>query len=90
MPEFIREDGMFEKTLQEEALRFKGIPYDYMFQKGGKAFYCFELAATCLKSVYPELQLKCKEIVKGKKIYDENTFLDADFFKVVFDSRKGR
>lgn len=86
-PTFIRPDGMFEKTLQNITLRFVGTPYDYLFSKGDKALYCFELAATSLKSVYPELQLKCKEIIKGKRIYDGNTFLDDDFFTIKFDSR---
>lgn len=88
-PKFIRNKETFEKDLQNFADKVLGLPYDYLFNKDGKAFYCFELAAMALKSVYSELQLKCKEIVKGKRIFDENTFLDDDFFQIIFDSRKG-
>lgn len=77
------------EVLPKTVLRFKGIPYDYLFKDGGKAFYCFELAAECLKTVFPHLALKCREILKGKKIYDHDTFLDKELFKVVFDTRKG-
>ena len=76
------------EVLPKTVLRFKGTKYDYLFKDGGKAFYCFELAAECLKDVYPHLNLKCREIVAGKKIYDHDTFLDADLFTVVFDTRK--
>lgn len=86
-PKFIRNKEIFEVELKDAALKFQGVPYDYMFQHGEKAFYCFEFVATCFKSVYSEIQFKCKEIVKGKRIYDANTFLDKDFFNVVFDSR---
>lgn len=87
-PMFIRNRDQFEEEIKKSTLRFIGLPYDYLFKKGGTAFYCFELAAVCLKEVYPELQFQCREIIKGKKIYDENTFLDKGFFKIVFDSRK--
>ena len=87
-PVFIRRDKeFFETTLQKETLKFIGLPYDYIFKRGGNSFYCFELAATALKCVYNELQLRCREIVKNKRIYDENTFLDGDFFVKIFDSR---
>ena len=78
------------EVLPKTVLRFKGIKYDYLFKDGGKAFYCFENAAECLKDVYPHLNLKCREILKGKKIYDHNTFLDPELFNVVFDTRKAR
>lgn len=87
-PKFIREVNGFNYMIHEAARLYQGKPYDYLFNKDGKAFYCFELCAACFKSAYSELQLKCKEVVKGKRIYDENTFLDKDFFEVVFDSRK--
>ena len=77
-----------QAILPKTVLRLKGTPYDYLFSQGGKAVYCFELAAICLKDVFPSLNLKVREIVKGKKIYDHNTFLDPEFFEIVFDSRK--
>lgn len=77
------------EVLPKTVLRFKGIPYDYLFNANGKAFYCFELAAACLNDSYPHANLKCKEILKGKKIFDHNTFLDASMFTIVFDTRKG-
>jgi len=87
-PIFIRSDKKaFEINVQQFALDSQGIPYDYGFGFGADAFYCFEFSAFSLKRPYPELQLKCKEIIKGKKIYDHNTFLDEKFFKIVFDSR---
>jgi len=88
-PKFIREDSDgFIYAIHEYARKVKGSPYDYLFNSDGKAFYCFELAAMCLKSVYSEIQFKCIEIVKSKKIYSEETFLDTDFFEIIFDSRK--
>lgn len=88
-PIFIRDKEVFEKEILNFANKVIGMPYDYLFNKNGKAYYCFELAAMSFKNVYSELQLKCKEIVKGKRIFDENTFLDEDFFEVIFDSRVG-
>ena len=87
-PTFIRNKDDFEWELQQNIQDYVGLPYDYLFNLDGKAFYCFELVAMSLKSVYSELQLKCKTIVKGKRIYDENTFLDERFFKVIHDSRE--
>ncbi len=78
------------EVLPKTVLRFKGIPYDYLFKKDGKAFYCFELAVACLNDVYPHASFKCREIVKSKKIFDHNTFLDEEMFNVVFDTRKGK
>lgn len=74
--------------LQEEAKKRKGIPYDYLFSKGDKAFYCFELVADIYKSVKPEMVLNREEIVKGYFIYDEGTFLNDPRFKVVFDNKE--
>ena len=89
LPRFIRTSkAIFNKKLKSVADKYVGLPYDYLFNKDGRAFYCFELAATCLKDIYPELGLKCREILKGKRIYDENTFLDDKYFRIVFDSRK--
>lgn len=79
---------LLTEVLPKTVLRFKGIPYDYLFRNGGKAFYCFELAAACINDVYPHASLKCREIVKSKKIFDHNTFLDESMFNVVFDTRK--
>lgn len=74
-------------ALCEEALGFLHVPYDFIFKLGKEAFYCFELAGTCLETVIPSLQLKLNEIVKSKVIYDENTFLDTNNFNILFDSR---
>lgn len=86
-PKFIRGKENFTEALHNAAKLSLGTPYDYMFELTPRAFYCYELVAACFKYAYPELQLKCKEIVKGKRIYDGDTFLDANFFEVVFDSR---
>jgi len=75
--------------IKMEAEKLIGIPYDYLFQKDRKKLYCFENIATVFKAVRPDLNLKCTEIVKGKRIYDSNTFLkDAEKFTLMFDSRK--
>jgi len=89
-PKFIRgEKYIFDAQLQRASMKMQGIPYDYLFEHGNKAFYCFELAVECLRNIYPEIRFKCREIIKGKRIYDESTFLDPQFFEVVFDSRGG-
>jgi len=87
-PNFIRDKADFNTKVQKLALKLKGIPYDYLFNPDGTAFYCFELAAITFRNVYSEVQLQCNEIIKGKRIYNEKTFLDKDFFEVVYDSRK--
>ena len=88
-PTFLRDEEVFEKSLHAVTGYVLGTPYDYLFQEGGEAFYCFELVQHLLSEIYSGLSLQAKEIVKGKKIYDANTFLDERFFKVIFDSRKG-
>lgn len=88
-PKFIRQDlKSFEYNIQDYIQKVIGLPYDYLFNKDGKAFYCFELCAEALKYVYAELRLECVEIIKAKRIYDHNTFLDEKFFEIVFDSRE--
>lgn len=79
---------ILQAELQKTVLRFKGTPYDYLFDRGVKSMYCFELAAMCLQDIFPSLKLKVREILKGKQIFDHNTFLDSEFFEIVFDSRK--
>lgn len=81
---------LLTEVLPKTVLRFKGIPYDYLFRNGGKAFYCFELVAACINDVYPHASLKVKEIIKAKKIFDHTTFLDEEMFKIVFDTRKAK
>ncbi len=86
-PTFIRDYDKFKYAIQDAALGFKDIEYDYMFKIGNKNLYCFELVAECFKCVFPYINLKCNNIAKAKKIYDENTFLDEEFFEVIIDSR---
>lgn len=86
-PIFIRDKKAFSDAVQQFASKSLGVPYDYLFNTDKQAYYCFELAAAGLKYVYSELQLKCKTILKGKRIYDHDTFLDPEFFEIVFDSR---
>jgi len=86
-PNFIRKIDTFVEDLSEAGKAFEGTPYDYLFKKGAKAFYCFELVVAMFNRAYPEIRFKCKDIVKGKKIFDHDTFLDEDFFEVSFDTR---
>lgn len=75
--------------LFEEAKKFIGIPYDFSFKIGNKALYCFENVIAVFKALRPELDYKRNDIVKGKSIYDHNTFLsDKYLFTVLFDSRE--
>jgi hypothetical protein len=77
------------KMAGESALKYIGLPYDYIFKKGDDAFYCFELIAKAYNDVMPDKMLKCKEIVKGKRIYDSETFTkDSDNWEIVMDSRE--
>jgi len=70
-----------------EAQRIIGIPYDYLFANGTKAFYCFEAVAHIFKMLRPEVQLISKQIIKGKSTYGHQTFLeDTEKFSVVFNS----
>ena len=65
----------------------KGTPYDYLFNQDGKSFYCYELCADFIKECFPTVNLKSKEIIKNKYIYDHETFLDNELFSIIFDSR---
>lgn len=88
-PRFLRTSrDEFETQFQLGASKLVGVKYDYGFSFGKDKLYCFEAVAECFKYVYPEIQLKVNEIVKGKRIYDEETFLDENLFITVFDSRK--
>jgi hypothetical protein len=70
---------------------FEGTPYDYLFESGDKALYCFEAIILAYLSEFPEKQFKYKEIVKGKRIWDSSTFLDdPENWEVIIDSRKDR
>jgi len=73
--------------LSKIVLRYKGIKYDYLFNGDGKAFYCFELCGVVLREIFPTLKLKLHEVVKGKEIFDHNTFLDSENFTIIYDSR---
>jgi len=86
-PNFLTET---DKTLLTgEAVKFLGVPYDYLFEHGKKALYCFENIVSVFKALRPELNYKKNEIVKGKAVYDSSTFLsDKELFTVLFDSRK--
>ncbi len=76
-------------NLNKIVLRLKGVKYDYLFNGDGKAFYCFELCGAILREIFPKIELKLKEIIKNKVIYDSDTFLDNDLFNIIFDSRLG-
>ena len=79
---------ILKEEIQNMALKYKGIPYDYLFSKTGRSMYCFELVAVCLLNSFPELKLRSKEIIKGKEIYSTETFLDEELFTIKIDSRK--
>jgi hypothetical protein len=79
------------QSVIEVAKKFEGTPYDYLFDKGDKSLYCFELVILSYLSEFPEKQFKYREIVKGKRIWDSSTFLDdAANWEVIIDSRKDR
>lgn len=84
-PKFI--DEKFSIYAKESAKMFEGVPYDFLFNKGDDAFYCFELCASILMSAYSEVSLNCEELIKGRRIYSEDTFLDLNYFDIAFDSR---
>ena len=84
-PDFL--DTRNRAEISIEAYKRKGLPYDYVFSSGNKGLYCFELAVDIFKTVIPNVILKQEEVVKGFKIYDENTFLDPNHFSIIFDSR---
>tara|TARA_R110002051_G_scaffold75594_1_gene137435 strand:- start:6808 stop:7404 length:597 start_codon:yes stop_codon:yes gene_type:complete len=86
-PKFLNYDDV--ARVGDEAKRIIGIPYDYLFEKGSKAMYCFEAVAHIFKLLRPEIQLQCKEVVKGKQIFSYETYLnDKEKFSVVFNSNK--
>jgi hypothetical protein len=66
------------------------IPYDYLFNPDGKAFYCFELCADFTKEIFPNAKLKEKVIIGNKHIYTHETFLDSEVFSVIFDTNEGK
>ena len=68
--------------IQERVMNYIGRKYDYYFEKSKDKMYCFELCFHALDNAH----LKPKEIVKGKCIFDHNTFLDTLHFNVTFNS----
>ena len=84
-PKFASEEQI--QSIIEHANKLLGMPYDYMFSKNNKALYCFEAIIEAYRAEFPEIPFKCKEIVKGKRIYDPDTFLeDPEHWEVILDS----
>lgn len=77
-----------KEQIHKIALKLKGTPYDYLFRPEGKSLYCFETCVVFLSTIFPELNLRPREIMGSKKIYDHTTLLDPEFFNVKVDSRK--
>lgn len=80
-PKFIRTENQME-GIQERAMNYIGKEYDYYFDKSKDKMYCFELCFHALGNSH----LKPREIIKGKCIFDHNTFLDTLHFNVTFNS----
>ena len=72
----------------EKAEKFveDNIPYDFIFQKGDSALYCFELAAECYKKLNVQ-KIKIKKLfgLLHKNVYLARSFRDNDNFKCVFE-----
>ncbi len=86
-PKFATKEQRQQAALN--AVSYIGTPYDYLFDMSDKALYCFEVPIKAYLDVFPDKQFKYKEMVKGKRIYDSDTFLkDPDNWEVVIDSRR--
>ena len=63
-----------------------GTPYDFGFERGTSALYCFELCGECYKS----LRIKTKTVKKffglarRENVYLAESFLESPDFKLVF------
>lgn len=72
----------------EKAQKFveDNVPYDFIFQKGDSALYCFELAAECYKKLDVK-KVKVKKLfgLLHKNVYLARSFRDNDNFKCVFE-----
>lgn len=75
--------GDFSKEIQAIALSYVGIPYDFSFSMSGKSFYCFELVANIFKRMIPYIGIPYRTFLGSKKIYDGNSFLNANQFKLI-------
>ena len=79
-------------AFQEEAIakaeKFveNNVPYDFIFQKGDSALYCFELAAECYKKLNVQ-KIKLKKFfgLLHKTVYLARSFRDNESFKCVFE-----
>lgn len=83
-----KKDDLYQFELQQHVKRYVGREYDYIFNSGKDSFYCFELCAQCIKDCDPKIQIKQFEIVAGKSVYSEDTFLDPSTFSTTIDSRE--
>jgi hypothetical protein len=72
----------------EKARKFAedNVPYDFGFERGVSALYCFELCAEC----YPGLDVAKKRVSKffglyGRDVYLAESFFDSPDFEVVME-----
>jgi len=83
-PKFLTDEE--RALIPTEAKRIIGVPYDFVFDyTESKRFYCYEAVAYLLKMVRPEINIKKKEVIKGKSIYSFESFLeDSNLFTKIF------
>lgn len=77
---------------------FSGLPYDLIFDNNDwiwhkknkkRAVYCWELYISLLMSLTErEIYFQEKEMIKGKKVYCEQTIRDTNLFKILYDSKE--
>lgn len=77
---------LFSQALKGIALKVLNTPYDFIFNIGKEAFYCFELVAFCLNTTDTSLKIKPDEIAPEKWIYNYDAFLNSKFFAVIYNS----
>lgn len=84
----VRPNGDHQKAIQR-AIKYLGTPYDFSFQQGDNALYCFELCAHCYPDVYfPKHNLSLFRIKLPRVLgqcYLDKSFLQNENCKVILE-----
>ena len=84
--------GKKQAIAKAKKLEATNVPYDFAYQRGASALYCFELCAEC----YPKLKIKTKVaksffgLLKKSNVYLAESFIESPSFKKVFECNPKR
>lgn len=84
--------GKKRAIAKAKKLEANNVPYDFVYQRGASALYCFELCAEC----YPNLKIETKTakslfgLMKKLNVYLAESFIESPSFTKVFECNPKR